>query len=229
MIEIKEMLPSIFVIKEIYYKEHANIYLINGAKNSLLIDTGIGLVDIRPYLHIFKNILVVNTHCHFDHIGGNKYFKTIYIHKNEKNILKNPNKKDTALFAFNKNDILDRTVISNIVLKSPYEIKTLKNGDKINLGSFKFIIIHTPGHSEGSICLYEKKKKILFCGDTLYEGKLLYNLPNSNKIHYLKSLKCILKLDVDYVFPGHNDILKKDKFYNLTKSAIIKLKKELGE
>ena len=91
--------------------------------------------------------------------------------------------------------------------------------DIINLGNRILKIMHTPGHSSGSICIYEPKTKILFTGDTVYDGGLFFN-KNSDKNNFLESLKNLSELDVKIVFPGHNRILMNKDFKSVCSKMI---------
>ncbi|MBL7160083.1 MAG: MBL fold metallo-hydrolase [Candidatus Aenigmarchaeota archaeon] len=226
--EIKNIDKGIFLIKEKLYKESANLYLIKGNKFDLLIDTGTGIWNLKKEIQkITKNkILVVNTHAHFDHCGGNYQFKNIAIHKIENTFLKKPDKENTASFLFEKSDIKAPIPIKEYKVKYSKASKILSNAKEIDLGNKKIKVIHTPGHSPGSICMYNKEKQILFSGDLIYNGKLLFNLSHSNKKRYIKSLKKISKLKIKKVFPGHNEAFDGIKLKKMIFSAIKLLKIE---
>lgn len=224
-IEVKEVWHGVFRIKELFYKEHANLYLLIGDEKDLLIDTGIGVFDIKNEISKIskKPLMALNTHCHFDHSGGNKFFPEIFIHASERKCLANPEKNNTASFLLKDGDFVLKNPGLDIVkykVESPKMINTLKNNQAIKIGSFNLKVLHTPGHSAGSICLYEPDKKILFSGDVIYDGQLLYDLPFSDTKAYLNSLKELSKLNIDMCFPGHNEILDKAKLRTILKNAI---------
>ncbi len=83
--------------------------------------------------------------------------------------------------------------------------KILKNNDEILVGDNKYNIIHTPGHTPASICLYSKKDKTLFSGDTIFSHGSFgrYDLPGGNLQQLKESIKKISKLDVENIYPGH--------------------------
>jgi len=83
--------------------------------------------------------------------------------------------------------------------------KKLKEGDKIDIGNLKFTVIETPGHTKGSISLYEKNKKILLSGDTWFGG-FVYgrtDFPTGSEKDMQNSLKILRKLKVRIILPGH--------------------------
>lgn len=138
---------------------------------------------------------IVNTHGHFDHIWDNARLKKetnamIICHKADAAKLKNP---DLVLF---KMPVLLRASEHNMLVS---------DGDKINISGITFKIIHTPGHTKGGICLYEEKQKILFSGDTLFNGTYgRVDLPDSDEIEMKKSLQKLAQLPKDVkVYPGH--------------------------
>jgi len=176
----------------------SNVYLIDG---ELIVDTGTGLFfpemreEIELIYDISKITNIVDTHCHFDHTGGNKKFRDwlkaeVAIHENEKRFLERG--ICTMAEAFGEKA---RTVTVD---------RALKDGDKVKTKNFSFEVIWTPGHTPGSICLYEKKKKILISGDTLFEDGIgSTDFPGSNKEQLYKSLKKLSSLPIDYLLPGH--------------------------
>lgn len=138
---------------------------------------------------------IVNTHGHFDHIWDNAKLKKetnamIVCHKLDASKLKNP---DLVLF---KMPVLLRASEHDILVGE---------GDKIKINGLLFKIIHTPGHTKGGICLYEENQKILFSGDTLFNGTYgRVDLPDSDEKEMKQSLQKLSKLPKDVkVYPGH--------------------------
>jgi hydroxyacylglutathione hydrolase len=91
--------------------------------------------------------------------------------------------------------------------RKPFDI-LLKEG-LLNLGDKEFLVIPTPGHSPGSICLYWEKEKVLFSGDTLfYMGVGRTDLYGGNLEMLEKSLQTLARLEIEYLIPGHGQMLK---------------------
>lgn len=200
-----------FAISEYKHWEETHSYLLLGNEKALLIDTGLGIANIKNEVDKITKMLitVATTHVHWDHIGGHKYFDNIAVHKLEKDWL--------------INFPLPISVVKNNLLKEPckfpknfdinkYQIFSgepniiLKDNDIIDIGNRKIKIIHTPGHSPGHICFYDLGKKYLFTGDLVYEGKLDVFYPTSNPIDFKASIDEIKKLDVDKILPGHHKL-----------------------
>ena len=179
----------------------SNIYIVGDT----VIDTGTGFnfTRLRDIFRAMKREMkdvnhVINTHGHFDHIGGNGYFLNakVTIHEADANIL---DKGDTEL---SNADFFE----GNLRARKPDRI--LKEGDKLEPDKLNLEVIHTPGHSAGSICLYDRKKKILFSGDTLFsDGVGRTDIPGGDPEALEQSLQKLLKLDVEKIFPGHGPVV----------------------
>jgi len=174
----------------------SNIYVIDG---EVVVDTGSGeffnqakeeISKIDPHVR-----LIINTHAHYDHTGGNKKFRDwlkaeIAIHSKDKEALETG--KGTLSHMFNSKA---RTITVD---------KVLRGGNVIKTQNFSFEVISTPGHTPGSICLYEKHKKILISGDTLFaEGVGRTDLPGGDFMQLYDSLKRLSGLQINYLLPGH--------------------------
>ncbi|MCK4730205.1 MAG: MBL fold metallo-hydrolase [Candidatus Aenigmarchaeota archaeon] len=181
-----------------------NIYLID---NQLLVDTGLGISfekiigDIKDAgLHPEKIKILLNTHCHYDHIGGNNLFKKltdaeIYVPEMD---AENIETGKNTFYKFFGNNFVSSQVN-----------KKLKDGEIIKTENYSFKVIHTPGHTKGSICLYESEKKILISGDTLFSDSIgRTDLSGGNEIELINSLKKLQKLDIELLLPGHGNFKK---------------------
>jgi glyoxylase-like metal-dependent hydrolase (beta-lactamase superfamily II) len=82
----------------------------------------------------------------------------------------------------------------------------------IDLGDRRFTVLHTPGHSWGSICLWETATGSLFCADTVYEGELFDFLPCSHVPTYTRTLRRLRGLPIRVAYPGHGPALDPDAF-----------------
>jgi len=179
-----------------------NCYLVSctKTKEALIIDPGFNrkteadaiLEEIdRQGLHVR---FIVNTHGHLDHISGNEAIKEatgapILIHEHDAHMLTDAAKNLSQMFRFN--------------VASPPADRTLRDGDIIQAGDVKLRVLHTPGHSRGSICLLGDD--IVFTGDTLFAGSIgRTDFPSSSYkeiMHSLKSKLMVLPNSVK-VYPG---------------------------
>jgi len=196
----------------------SNIYLIGDT----VIDTGTGFnfIRMRTLLKSLKKDFesvkqIVNTHGHFDHIGGNGFFPNakILIHELDAPILEKGDEKAALT------DFFDGRLHAKSVDQK------LKEGEVLNIGSYAFKVIHTPGHSPGSICLHDEKNGILISGDTLFsDGVGRTDIPNANEEHLVDSLEKISKLKFKKLLPGHGEAV-----LNNADKVLDKLIKEGGE
>ena len=138
---------------------------------------------------------LINTHSHFDHVSANKRMKEVTgaplaIHPDDAPMLAELS-RSAMMFGLSAEN-------------SPEPDILLKDGDEISFGNISFKIIHTPGHSQGGICLYTKGH--LFAGDTLFAGSIgRTDLPGGNYDALISNIKNkLLVLDEDtIVYTGH--------------------------
>lgn len=174
----------------------SNCYLIN---KNILVDTGAGHNKDYLFSKIRENgvepediDLVVNTHCHFDHIGGNHFFPNakIAVHKLDAMSIRNEDTLGTSMSAFEGVD------------NSRVDVE-LEQGDKIA----DFEVIHTPGHTSGGICLWDGEN--LISGDTIFAGGGVGRMDIGGDFHDMKSsVEKLMQLDVKNIYPGHGPIVE---------------------
>ncbi len=142
---------------------------------------------------------VINTHGHVDHISGNRKIKKetkarILVHYEDAEMLRDPTKNLSWM-------------LGSAVVSPPPDVM-LKDGDRIKVGSLEFRVIHTPGHTPGSISLYCSSEKIVFTGDTLFAGSVgRTDLPSASYEKLISSIRRrLLALpDETVVYPGHGE------------------------
>ncbi len=182
----------------------ANAYLLID-ETVALIDTGTGTGDeilnrINKKLGKRGVDLIINTHAHADHCGGNKLFPRakVHIHRDDANELLSGRLYGTAqLFG-----IADRGSFHRL----------LEDGDKIELGELVLQVLHTPGHTHGSICLYARDEKFLFSGDTLFAGGNFGRTDmGGSEVLMVMSLNKLTKLDFETLYPGHGGVVGSGK------------------
>ena len=171
----------------------SNIYVIGNT----VIDAGTGFNFTRlmsTFSAMKKDMgsieWVINTHGHFDHVGGNGFFLNakVAIHETDAPILEKGDEELSFCQFFEGH-----------MHPHPVERK-LKDGDEIN----GLKVIHTPGHSPGSICLYDEKNRILFSGDTVFaDGVGRTDLDGGDPLELKRSLERLKGLKIDKLFPGH--------------------------
>jgi len=193
---------------------HANVYLLINGKELTVIDTGTSGNAQKTVEYIQKLgyqptdvKTIIPTHFHMDHMGSAKELKDltnakVAVHTEDADYVsgKKPLPKPK--------NILFRAV-SSFVKPVPVQVDViLKEGDKIA----GLVVIHTPGHTPGSIMLLDEERKVLFAGDTLrYDGKKVSGAPEQfstdpNQIR--ESIAKASTLNFDVMLPGHGETLK---------------------
>jgi glyoxylase-like metal-dependent hydrolase (beta-lactamase superfamily II) len=191
-----------------------NIWHIQGRDRDLLIDSGLGVVSLRDKVAELteRPVLALASHTHFDHVGCHHEFKHRLCHPSEAQILTAPNDDNTVWTEYRSTMLED-----NPLAALPYDgfdfdrykiqpaapTQLISQGDEIDLGNRLFRVFHMPGHSPGSVCLYEEKTRILFTGDVLYDGELLDSLYHSDPELYVETLARLREIPADTIHCGH--------------------------
>lgn len=225
-----------FVISEYGHWEKVHSYLLIGEVKAALIDTGLGIDNIKRITNQLTNlpIIVLTTHVHWDHIGSHGEFKNIYVHKDEEDWLVN-GIKELPIEQIRKDVSRDITIPTpetfNPDTYKPFQgnpTGLLNDGDEIDIGNRKLIIYHTPGHSPGHISILDNSKGYLFTGDLLYDGTPVYAFfPTTNPMDLAQSLKKISNIpNVTKIYSGHNTIGLDASRLQEVKNAVEELKEK---
>ena len=215
-----------------------NIWHVKGKNRDMLVDTGLGIVSLKEAAkHIFDNHLTaVATHTHFDHIGGMFEFDDRVVHELEAtNMADAIDGMVLRVSGFNHSDVqimrdagyaLDQDELITALPSTEFGLDahelepasptwTVVEGDIIDLGNRVFEVIHLPGHSTGSIGLWEEKTGILFSGDAVYDGPLLTNFPGADINDYVQSMLRLRKLPVNVVHGGHEPSFGRERLVQI--------------
>lgn len=178
-----------------------NILLIGGDR-PILVDTGTGGCNSHTIQWIQKSVTlqkvdrIILTHCHFDHTGGapeimRKTGAKVFIHEKDAGPIENGDGWGTLSTMFGENS-------------EAIEVESIAEGQRFSTGEHDFEVIHTPGHTIGSICLYEKKSGILISGDTVFVGGVgRWDLPTGDFDSLVASIKRLFALSPEIIYPGH--------------------------
>ena len=207
---VEEIDANTFAISEYEHWEEVHSYLLCGTKKALLIDTGLGVDNIKKVVENLTSlpITVASTHVHWDHIGGHKYFGNIAVHEAEKEWL-------SSHFPIPLQVVKHNLTCKPCEFPNEFEIEDyqlFKGTPDIvfsdeycfDLGNRKLTVVHTPGHSPGHCCFYEPERKYLYSGDLIYSGCLDAFYPTTDPQLFGQSVKKVQNLAISRVLPAHH-------------------------
>lgn len=210
--EVREFPADVYGIGEPGHFEDVKSYLVVGSDLAMLVDTGMGIANIRDVVEQITDrpVLVVNSHGHLDHIGDNWRFHRRWSHPLEVD----------AIEAGVGNDRMRQYLAPESFNRPPPEMldtrsfhipgttveRTIDEGDVVDLGSRRFHVLHTPGHSSGGLSLFEPETGILIAGDAVYEGPLFAHHDGGSAAEYRATLQRLQALapELSVVYPSHN-------------------------
>lgn len=231
--ESRSLSDSITWIYEPFIKEYyrCNIWHVRGRDRDLLIDSGMGVVPLRKQVALLaeRNILAVASHTHFDHIGTHHEFAERAVHPAEADILARPTRENTAADYYVADDSIFTALPPGDWQAHRYEViaapaqTLLEEGNRVDTGDRNFEVFHLPGHSAGSIALYEHTTETLFSGDVIYDGELAYNADDHAEMQqYAASMKRLLDLPVRVVHGGHYPSFGQDRMQEIVRDFLAK-------
>ncbi|MFT5676029.1 MAG: glyoxylase-like metal-dependent hydrolase (beta-lactamase superfamily II) [Paraglaciecola sp.] len=211
--EVYQVAPGVTAIYEPHQWQEVISYLIEGENAALVFDTGNGIADLAAVINKLtdKPVSVLNSHSHYDHVGGNYAFGKIYgmdtpfSHKRQKGIAN----KDIAIEV--SADALCRPLPSGVSEKShlgrPYKVTDLiQHGSVIDLGKRQLEVIHVPGHTPDAIALIDREAGLMWTGDSFYAGTIWLYAPETDLAAYAQSLqKMVAEVpNLKALLPAHN-------------------------
>jgi glyoxylase-like metal-dependent hydrolase (beta-lactamase superfamily II) len=211
--EVHKIRPDIYAIYEPGQFEEVISWLIIGGKQALLFDTGLGMGDIRGVVAELTSLplTVLNSHGHYDHVGGNYQFDTI-IGRNlpySKEKAMGRSHEEVAEFASDK--WIRKQHPPNFdpatYRSKPYQFSSwIDEGEFVDLGGVSLEVFRAPGHAPDGIVLVDHKRRLMFTGDVFYPAPLYAHLEGSSVEDYASTAERLAAMtaDVDYLLPSHN-------------------------
>ena len=233
---------NVLAICEPQHLQEVNAFLIPGNDRALLIDTGSGMADIRKVVdELWQGPLtVVNTHFHFDHVGGNALFDEVLVSANplverqaREGIPHDPlaNQCDPDMFLFDYPQGFDPETFH----VKPYRVRSVADGTVVDLGGRAVELLHTPGHTQDSMMVYDADAGILFGGDMLYYGAIYAQFNNdfmgySDIDAYLASLRRVTEhcTNLQAVYASHNDFVMPPRVLDDVRHAFYTIREKMA-
>lgn len=211
-------------------------YLIEGSEKAMLIDTGYGYGDFSKELRRITNkpLIIINTHGHCDHVGGNGWFtETCYLHEKDKKLAEDHTAEsfrsgniERAKHSMNYETGEEFNCLPDDFHQEKYlrlgtgKLEAVKEGDIFVLGGATMEIIETPGHTQGGISVYYKEKNLLFIGDAAGFFVWLFAPETTSRAEYIDTLKKMYALNADGYLGGHNPVpIKREQFLDFIRAA----------
>ncbi len=210
--EVYKITPAVFAIYEPHQAEETIGYLIVGVKKALLFDTGMGISDIKKVVeHLTKlPIIVLNSHTHDDHVGGNWEFDTVYGMDTDFTRENARGSREDAQAEITPDQICG-TLPKGFDPKSystrPWKIAAyIHDGQRIDLGDIVLEVVATPGHTPDAISLLDRAHGLLFTGDTYYPAPIWLYRPETDLDAYAASIRRLAALapQVKIILGAHN-------------------------
>ena len=211
--EVYHLPGDTYALHEPRQAERVFSYLIVGEKRALLFDTGFGIGHIDAVVRRLTKVpvMVLNSHTHYDHMGGNYAFTEI-LGVDSDYTRKSAEGKPNSMMAEMVSSRLTCPPLPADVKPETYVIhpfrvtSTVFDSERVDLGGRIVEVLLTPGHTPDAVCLLDRANRQLFTGDTFYPGNLWLFVPETDLDAYQKSIERVAGLVplVDVLRPAHN-------------------------
>jgi len=210
--EVYKVTPGVFAIYEPHQAEEVISYLIVGHKQALLFDTGMGIANIRNVVSRLTSrpVVVLNSHTHDDHVGGNWQFTFVYGMDTAFTRNNARGSREDAQAEITHDQLcgdLPKSFDPKSYQTKPWHISLfVHDGFKINLGGRTLEILSTPGHTPDAISLLDRENGLLFTGDTYYPAPIWLYRPETDLDAYVSSVKRLAALapQLKLILGAHN-------------------------
>lgn len=203
-----------FSIGEYGHWEKVHSFLLIGNERAALIDSGIGIGNISTVVSALTDlpVLVITTHCHWDHIGGHNYYSDIAVHQADRDWMEHgipltlEQMRGMLLQEPLTQPAPEEFAIDRWVPFTGTPTVVLKDDDVLNLGARALRILHTPGHSPGHVCVLDETNGYLVTGDLIYRGTPLFaHFESTDPLAYQDSVRRVAALTgIKQLLTSHN-------------------------
>jgi glyoxylase-like metal-dependent hydrolase (beta-lactamase superfamily II) len=221
-----------------------NVFLIKGRDRDLLFDTGMAVAPLRTALApwLDKPLVLFTSHAHVDHVGGHHEFADaeILAHPLEADVMREPDITSRLAFDQFEPAMLEglraagfdtRGALVDALPHAGFDLDACRRpaieptrwvteGDEVDLGDRRFEVLHLPGHSPGSVALWDKADGALIAGDAVYDGIIVDDIPGADIADYRRTMQRLLRLPVRIVHGGHNGSFDQSKLRAIAQSYL---------
>lgn len=222
--KVYSVAPGVFAISEPRQSEGVTSFLIVGSKRAVLFDSGLGVGRISDVVRRLTAlpVTVVNSHTHFDHVGGNSEFTDVRNLDEPYSLASARGEVAQGLVAY-ASEMLDEAHLCGPlpagVTSREYKIRTwhiaasIRDGELLDLGDRTLEILRTPGHTPDSLCLVDRANGLLFTGDTYYSGEIYLWAPETSVADYMASINKLVQLahGLKTLLPSHGPQVAKPR------------------
>ena len=211
--ELYQVADGVTAIYEPHQWQEVISYLIEGKTEALLFDTGNGIADMKKVVDYLtdKPLKVLNSHTHYDHVGGNYAFENVYGMNTAFTVDRQQGHANKDIAIEVSQEALCRPLPQGVSEKNhigkPFIVKNfIEHGYVFDLGERSLEVIHIPGHTPDSIALVDREAGLMWTGDTYYAGPIWLYAPETNLSQYTESLQTLIKEKPNFkaLLPAHN-------------------------
>lgn len=227
--EVYRVGDGVFAICEPFQFQEVISYLILGSKSALLFDTGLGIGKITRVVNKLTSlpVTVLNSHTHFDHVGGNADFDRILAMDTDYTRANAHGFSHEAIQGEVEPAALCRGVPAGFDsagyrTRSFTPTEFIKDEHTIDLGGRRLTVLHVPGHTPDAVALVDAAAGLLFTGDSFYEGTIWLYVPETDVTAFAASVDRLAAMvpNLKKLHPSHNVAVSAPEWLNQLKVAI---------
>lgn len=225
--------PGVFAIHEPRQYETVTSFLVVGTERAVLFDSGLGVASIRRVVEQLTKlpVTVLNSHTHFDHVGGNREFSDVRSLDLPFSRASARGEVSAALAEYARDTLAEDRVCGPLpagVASREYALpawtiaSTVQDGERLELGGRTLEVLATPGHTPDSLCLLDAENGLLLTGDTFYVGEVFLWAPETDVAGYARSIARLAALapDLARLLPAHGPPVAEPSQLVMLKAAL---------